>query len=445
MKKIHLMVIALILLSFSSCEFGGQDGIVYRSISFNVPGMKSYYFNVPEGEVPDSSNFPDDPDVEGFVFEGWRRNINNSNENNVFLSTEEYDLNTPIGTDSVDLFAVLIPSSWAEEGSVYRQLEEGKSKISIDSTDDLKQLSEITNMRIEGSDTFSLNSVPKINSGFDGVTVIIEKDIDLSSVSFDPIAENYNYYLPRFSGTIQGVSGGENDVVTVSGLSDSLIAVATGNVTVRNIKLSGEAKTAGFIKVVEEGEHVVLENCISDVGISAENEGEGYTNGFGGFIGEANASYIELKNLKATGSVDVDDVYDSVAGGIAGKLTSDGFDISDLEVTENVLGGRCAGGFFGSINTSGDLDIRNAVLNTDSGNTATISGSYAAGGIIGEVSAGDIKLSSCSVNSYTTITPEESAGAYIGRGNCLSIEDSSSTNNTSYEKYGDTFSSGQNM
>lgn len=442
MKKMHLMLIALILLVFFSCDFGFQDSVVSRPFTFNVPGKKPYYFYTPEGEVPDSSNFPEDPVVDGFVFEGWRKNIENNNANNVFLSTEEYDLDTPMGSASVDLFAVLIPESWAKEGSVYRQLESGTREISIATAEDLNQLSEITNMHIDGSDTFSLNSVPQINSGFEGVTITIENDIDLSGVSFKPLSENDNFYLPRFSGTIQGKTDG---VVTISNLSDSLIAVATGNVAVKNIKLSGNAKTAGFIKSVREGWSVVLENCISDVNVRAENDGEGYTDGFGGFIGEVYASSITLKDLQTTRSLDLDHELNSIVGGIAGILRADEFSILDLEIAESVSAGMYAGGFFGSIDASGDLTIANASLNTDTGDHVTINGSSAAGGIIGNVQAIDITLSSCSVGSSITITSAGGAGAFIGSGNCRSIFDSTSFNYTGDEKYGDRFYIEQTM
>lgn len=424
MRKICLSVFAIVfLLVTAGCDMGGGTSSISHYLDFIVPGKDIYSFNVVEGEVPNQSFIPDNPVVDGFVFNGWRENTQENNDSNVFLEKDEYNFSRAI-YNGTSLFATLIPESWDAEGSVYRRLEAGNTTIEISTAEELKQLSEISNMKIEGNELFSQNCIPEINSAFEGVTIIIKNDIDMTGTDFMPLSGNENYFdVPRFSGTIVGDGGCP---VEIKGLDCCLIATSGNNTVIRNLKLSGSISgdfdIGGFVDTVGENGSLTIDNCISAIDITA---------GFnaGGFVGSiAWNSKVNLNDLTNEG-----DIVSSkgTAGGIIGYGdSSESLTFDNLKNTGNVTSqSGTAGGIIGS--AYHDLTLTDASVSGD------ITATEHAGGLIGEYNnpSGKLIFNNCTVTS-SAITAS-TAGAYGGDIFCASCDYTTSTNNSGIqEKFG---------
>ena len=421
MRKICLSVFAIVfLLVTAGCDMGGGTSSISHYLEFIVPGKDIYSFNVVEGEVPNQSFIPDDPVVDGFVFEGWRENTQENNDSNVFLEKDEYDFSRAI-YHGTSLFATLIPESWAEEGSVYRRLEAGDTTIEISTAEELKQLSEISNMKIEGNELFSQNCIPEINSAFEGVTIVIKNDIDMTGTDFMPLSGNENYFdVLRFSGTIEGDGG---NPVKISGLEDSLIAVSGSNTVIRNLSLSGNAYNGGFVKAAGEG-HLTIEDCISEMNVTYREGEEVF--GTGGFVGSMEwNSVVTLRKLENKGNVSTADQY-GVAGGIIGVAEYPDITISDVSNSGDITGVITAGGIIGR--STHDLTLTNASVSGD------ITAAGHAGGLIGEYNdpSGTLVFNNCTVSS--SVITASSAGAYGGDIFGASCESTTSTNNSGIQE-----------
>lgn len=456
MRKICLSVFAIVfLLITAGCDMGSRISSVSYHLEFIVPGKDIYSFNVVGGEVPNQSFIPDNPVVDGFVFEGWRENTQENNDSNVFLEKDEYDFSRAI-YHGISLFATLIPESWAEEGSVYRRLEAGDTTIEISTAKELKQLSEISNMKIEGNELFSQNFIPEINSAFEGVTIVIKNDIDMTGTDFMPLSGNENYFdVPRFSGTIEGDGGSP---VEIKGLDCCLIATSGNNTVIRNLKLSGsisgDLDIGGFVYTVGENGSLTIDNCISAIDITAgfnaggfvgsiawnskvnltdlTNEGDIVSsNGTaGGIIGDADSSEsLTFDNLKNTGNVTS---QSGTAGGIIGVAEYPDITISDVSNSGDITGVITAGGIIGR--STHDLTLTNASVSGD------ITAAEHAGGLIGEYNnpSGNLIFNNCTVTS-SAITAS-TAGAYGGDIFCASCDYTTSTNNSVIQNFGNLIS-----
>lgn len=168
------------------------------------------------------------------------------------------------------------------------------------------------------------------------------------------------------------------------------------------IEISSEADLQAFRTRVNAGEKTLCAKLTTDIQLS-ENwtpfaPGDGYiSNAFGGTFDGNNHT---IKNLTVTNG---DGLFASVNGAT----------IKNLKV-EGTISGTSAnvGGIVGK--TQGDVTITNCSF-TGSVSTSKLGSSNAAGGIVGRVNAGTLKVENCA--NHATVTAEKaSAAGIIGYG-----------------------------
>ena len=190
-------------------------------------------------------------------------------------------------------------------------------------------------------------------------------------------------------------------VLAVSLLPTAAWAAGTGAVD-DPIEISSEAELKDFRMRVNNGEKSLCAKLTTDIQLS-ENwtpfaPGDGYiSNAFGGTFDGNNHT---IKNLTVTNG---DGLFASVNGAT----------IKNLKV-EGTISGTSAnvGGIVGK--TQGDVTITNCSF-TGSVSTSKLGSSNAAGGIVGRVNAGTLKVENCA--NHATVTAEKaSAAGIIGYG-----------------------------
>ena len=190
-------------------------------------------------------------------------------------------------------------------------------------------------------------------------------------------------------------------VLAFSLLPTAAFAAGTGAVD-DPIEISSEAELTDFRMRVNNGEKSLCAKLTTDIQLS-ENwtpfaPGDGYiSNAFGGTFDGNNHT---IKNLTVTNG---DGLFASVNGAT----------IKNLKV-EGTISGTSAnvGGIVGK--TQGDVTITNCSF-TGSVSTSKLGSSNAAGGIVGRVNAGTLKVENCA--NHATVTAEKaSAAGIIGHG-----------------------------
>lgn len=190
-------------------------------------------------------------------------------------------------------------------------------------------------------------------------------------------------------------------IMVVGVLPATAFAAGTG-ITDDPIEISSEAELQKFRTRVNEGEKTLCAKLTTDIQLS-ENwtpfaPGDGYiSNAFGGTFDGNNHT---IKNLTVTNG---DGLFASVNGAT----------IKNLKV-EGTISGTSAnvGGIVGK--TQGDVTITNCSF-TGSVSTSKLGSSNAAGGIVGRVNAGTLKVENCA--NHATVTAEKaSAAGIIGYG-----------------------------
>lgn len=190
-------------------------------------------------------------------------------------------------------------------------------------------------------------------------------------------------------------------VLAFSLLPTAAFAAGTGAVD-DPIEISSEAELTDFRMRVNNGEKSLCAKLTTDIQLS-ENwtpfaPGDGYiSNAFGGTFDGNNHT---IKNLTVTNG---DGLFASVNGAT----------IKNLKV-EGTISGTSAnvGGIVGK--TQGDVTITNCSF-TGSVSTSKLGSSNAAGGIVGRVNAGTLKVENCA-NHATVIAEKASAAGIIGYG-----------------------------
>ena len=189
--------------------------------------------------------------------------------------------------------------------------------------------------------------------------------------------------------------------IMVIGLLPATVRAAEGTAD-DLIEISSEAELKDFRNKVNAGEKNLCAKLTTDIQLS-ENwtpfaPGDGYiSNAFGGTFDGNNHT---IKNLTVTNG---DGLFASVNGAT----------IKNLKV-EGTISGTSAnvGGIVGK--TQGDVTITNCSF-TGSVSTSKLGSSNAAGGIVGRVNAGTLKVENCA--NHATVTAEKaSAAGIIGYG-----------------------------
>jgi len=251
-----------------------------------------------------------------------------------------------------------------------------------------------------------------VNDGnkYEGKTVVLTDDIDLSSVAnWTPIGNNVNYFWGTFDGqnhTISNMTINVNDssVYQYVGLFGGVKKATVKNLTVEDAKIDavGERVYAGAVFAVAHSnsenhttanlnfENITVDDCI----INAESKsGSAYIGGFAGYCYPANMKNISVSNLelkpKASGTVFVGGMVGymqgqniSNNGNTRAYYTVDGLELANISITAetvSVLGGGFAGYTYYGYITMGDVTIDGFKADI----TGTTTSDVCVGGLIG--------------------------------------------------------------
>lgn len=257
-----------------------------------------------------------------------------------------------------------------------------------------------------------------VNGGetYEGKTVTLSGDIDLTGVKWTPIAKSFKGTLDGAHNTVKGVTypifgdlqGTVKDVnLEGTDVRMSFLASNTsGTVTVTGVTTSGSiidmdlygrqsyAVGTGAIIGHAAGTNVTLENCVNNASVFSIYK-------TGGIIGTGSATYYTLNNCKNTG--DIKSLKEN-AGGIAGALGNSYSSFINCTNSGDVSGHYGVGGVVGIANTGSGVTM------TECSNSGEITlttnpetdnfNEYFAGGVAGclnpQTEHGSITLSDCS-------------------------------------------------
>ena len=244
-----------------------------------------------------------------------------------------------------------------------------------------------------------------VNNGktFDGITITLGTDLDLSGHAWVPIGfsgrvnpEESLSSIMRFEGTFDGKEH------TITGLTSSGYVVGDGDsCIVKN------AYTYGLFGFVIDA--TVSNIILADVSIDLGSAGEITCDTAGAAVGYALGT-TSLSNIKVSGSV----IATDAVGGVIGRFYGDQITITGCQSTTDVKSTETDGGKAGGI--IGILGLKNS----SSISACTISGEISAihaGGMIGlaNSTSGTHTFSDITV-SNSTITGNLYSGGVVGRG-----------------------------
>lgn len=250
-------------------------------------------------------------------------------------------------------------------------------------------------------------SVNKDSKTYEGITVELGCDIDMTSVSdFEPIGSSYNAFKGNFDG--KGYSIKNLKVMECPSYSGLFGHVADG--TFQNVTLdvlitgaSGRSYIGGFIGVAERA---TISNVTVGGDIIAGSK-------IGGIVGEARNA-CTISNVSNNALIEgQSDSSSSYIGGIVGSLSGTGDEMNTVSHAVNAGSISSAGGAVGGIVGNGSGIVDNCKNTGKVTSTYAMSSSYstsATGGIVGYLSSNDSRLS----NSYNTGAVKTTQGASAG-------------------------------
>lgn len=222
--------------------------------------------------------------------------------------------------------------------------------------------------------------------------IVLENDIDMTGVTGQsPIGVQNN----TFKGSFVGVPKADGSNPEIKGLDIKttaatnrwgLIGEASGNVTVKNITVSGEISTAGgsvagIVGIIMSGS-LTIENCVNNCDITSTHTR--YSRA-GGILGISQNAGVSIKNCVNNGTISA--TGDNV-GGIVGRFeTTAGNANLTMEVVGCVNNGKVVGtysngGFGGIVGAAVDRGgIKMSVQNCL--NEGSVTGKGYVAGIIG--------------------------------------------------------------
>ena len=288
----------------------------------------------------------------------------------------------------------------------------------------------------DANDMLAFNSQAAANDKYNGKTVKLRADIDMSGVAWTPIdtlmgtfdGQNYSIKNLTMSGgaqvafakILQNFTIKNVKFVDCSVTGTSVVAVIgtlpSGTVNFENVYISGTVNcgeaAGGFLaKTMGSGRIVNFKNCVSDVSIEA-------TNNNGGFLGyiTSNDSQFTFENCVSNASIK----GASKNGGFVGSNNATGCSININNCVSNasfeVTGNACAG-FVGTLHgVTNSLNMTDCVF---AGNLATKTNVVSP--VVGFLSA-NLKLERCiSIGNTTT------EGYYQYRGALLFLDNENKT------------------
>ncbi len=213
-----------------------------------------------------------------------------------------------------------------------------------------------------------------VNHGMDyyGTTILLDADLDLEGIPFEPIAHWDVYDGTLFKGNFAG-QGHTISNLTIDQAADrvGLFGYIKGG-SVKNLKVNGtvtgEEETGGLVGRLEGGS---VENCSFTGNVSG-------TDWVGGLVGYIR-NYGLVKGCSYIGGSVTGSDY---VGGIAGQISQPGRDndggrIEDSCSVGAVTGGECVGGCLGDL--SADSHMKNCYHYT-----GAVTGSSKVGALVGD-------------------------------------------------------------
>ena len=259
--------------------------------------------------------------------------------------------------------------------------------------------------------------------------IILENDIDMTGVSGQsPIGVQGN----TFTGSFVGVPKADGSNPEIKGLDIKattlvnrwgLIGEASGNVTVKNITVSGEISTAGgsvggIVGIIMSGS-LTIENCVNNCKVTSTHTRYSRAGGILGISQNASAS---IKNCVNNGAISA--TGDNV-GGIVGRFeTTAGKTGFAMEIVNCVNNGTVSGTYNngGAGGIAGAAVDRGGVRMTVQNclNTGAVTGKGYVGGIVGTPYNAKAPSGNQFVNEYIDcmntgkITSTQQGNGYVG-------------------------------
>lgn len=335
-------------------------------------------------------------------------------------------LNTPvIISSSSSQYSTLLDAlnAWvAQNGTEYKQwvykngeLEFGIPEMtSKDSTH--TYMSDMSTVPATGSTVYAFDSNDLLklkewtaSNTLEGVTIVLDKDIDMNGVIWSPMSTSVSY---PFKGTISG-NNHEIKNIQMSDTGDIAFFEYATSAKISDLCLSGDYTTSGsfnnvyisgFINIADGCEII---NCINNVNITNGSSGSGEK--IAGFVASMNTNPTKIEKCVNKGSITITAGTKFSAGGIVGDISIN--NASTIYVRNNVniapitySGTKTSsiyiGGIVGSVSTNSGscVVIENCGNKGEIKSTASSPSSIHTGGILGCESSGtksDNKIIAC--------------------------------------------------
>lgn len=156
----------------------------------------------------------------------------------------------------------------------------------------------------------------------EGVTIVLDKDIDMNGVPWSPMATDSSY---PFKGVIQGNGNTIKNLSFTESTSDTAFFEYATSAKISGLGLQGiihitgsnnSTYASGFINIADGCE---IENCINNINITSDNTGT--SSRVGGFVASMNTNPTIIKNCVNNGSITITNGSQFSVGGIVGDVT----------------------------------------------------------------------------------------------------------------------------
>lgn len=245
----------------------------------------------------------------------------------------------------------------------------------------------------------------------EGVTIVLDKDIDMNGVIWSPMSTSSSY---PFKGVIQGNGNTIKNLSFTESTSDTAFFEYATSAKISGLGLQGtihitgsssSTYASGFINIADGCE---IENCINNINITSDNTGT--SSRVGGFVASMNTNPTIIKNCVNNGSITITNGSQFSVGGIVGDVTVNKNEPTYIRnvvnkgaitysgtKTKNIF----IGGIVGSASTNytgACIIIENCANKAEISSTATTPTTIHTGGILGCESSGtksDNKIIAC--------------------------------------------------
>jgi len=320
----------------------------------------------------------------------------------------------------------------------------------------------VNQTNVSGSDVGGIVGEISVNNGGSPEKVAIKQCKNLGSVSSSLSAggiigyvEKSPKYLYVDDVELEGSITAAGNLGGIIGHLDSNqdITIDVGSITIDGATFSGSF-TGGVVGSISTTESASVTINVSDISMENATLSAGIcAGGVVGFVQSYGVNNIFVGSYSASNTTISSSASTPCVGGVIGYINNQGGDInitlSNIEFSGNISASEsgCAGGVVGWIlQSNGDLSIENSVLNisgtisggfagnvigllnngngtsefeaitiTSTGDSHNVSGSDAAGGVVGKVTGeGDVIFTNIRVLNIHSIQSDDCAGGIVG-------------------------------